>query len=720
MNFLNSIDKDITLLLDNLPVGIIRFNNVRKCIYANKFVINLFGLKSPYNLENMDTLYMNAIHEDHRENERAVCCNFIKTNMECQTTMQIFNKSLNEYRWMINKRTFIKSEDPNVTDSFMFTLQDVNENKLLEIQLRNETLRAEEAYNHKSIFLANMSHEIRTPLNGIIGMLTLLEDTKLTTDQYDYISMVKECSFNLMTIINDILDYSKLEVGKISLDIKSMNLRECLESTNDIILSKVYEKSLEYTFTIDSNIPEYIYGDTNRIKQILLNLLSNSIKFTDRGSITIRVESISYSDCVRLKDIHCGGDIKQCNYNVINSIKLPETEMEDDNSTYVRVNFNDKLYLRFDITDTGCGIHKSDMIKLFKSFSQVDNHITSKIYQGTGLGLAISRELVELMGGFIWLDWSEIGKGSKFSFILPTIESRDIEKNIHDKSERVLKDANVLIVDDNLHNRISLTGMITKWGMRPHAFSNAEEALHFTRLTKFDIGLIDICMPKTDGPSFASKLREQLEFNNKEFPLVALSSLGDKLASNSKYFKTHLIKPIKESKLKKICIELLQKRIINEEAISSNKKNNIILDKYIIQNDLSELKSNVRILLAEDVYINQKVVVSFLNKIGFENIRVVDNGQQCVDIAKNNDFDIILLDIRMPVMNGEVVLQELNKFYSKYAKHRPYMVAVTAYCLREDRAKYLNMGFNDYIPKPITIDDLSRCLNNFIETVLHN
>jgi CheY-like chemotaxis protein len=204
-----------------------------------------------------------------------------------------------------------------------------------------------------------------------------------------------------------------------------------------------------------------------------------------------------------------------------------------------------------------------------------------------------------------------------------------------------------------------------------------------------------------------------------EFPLVALSSLGDKLASNSKYFKTHLIKPIKESKLKKICIELLQKRVINED-VNLTKKNNIILEKYIIQNDLSELKSNVRILLAEDVYINQKVVISFLNKMGFDNIQVVDNGQQCVNIAKNNDFDIILLDIRMPIMNGEIVLRELDKFYSRSCKRRPYIVAVTAYCLREDKTKYLNMGFNDYIPKPITIDDLSRCLNNFIETILHN
>jgi signal transduction histidine kinase/DNA-binding response OmpR family regulator len=583
----------------------------------------------------------------------------------------------------------------------MYTLQDVNENKLLEIQLRNETLRSEQAYNHKSIFLANMSHEIRTPLNGIIGMLTLLEDTKLTNDQQDYILMVKECSYNLMTIINDILDYSKLEVGKISLDIKPMNLQECIESTNDIVLSKIYEKSLEYTTNIDNSLPSLIYGDPNRIKQILLNLLSNSIKFTDKGTIFINIESISGDDYELLKN-------KYSQYTIVNNVL--ENSIGSDN---LCVN---KIYLRFDITDTGCGIDQSDMQKLFKSFSQVDNHITSKIYQGTGLGLAISKELVELMGGFIWLDSSEVNTGSRFSFILPTMECCD--KIISDEiSDSVLNNANVLIVDDNLHNRISLTGMVTKWGMKPYVFSNGEEALHFTRLTKFDIGLIDICMPKMDGISFATKLREQNEFNNMEFPLIALSSLGDKNANKSKHFKTQVIKPIKETKLKRICIDLLQTRNTHIQTESVIQKP-LSLDKYIIQNDLSELKSNVRILLAEDVYINQKVVVSFLNKIGYDNIQVVENGQQCIDIAINNPFDIILLDIRMPIKNGEVVLQELNNFYSN--KRRPYIIAVTAYCLREDKERYLNMGFDDYIPKPITIDELSKCLNKFIETILYN
>ena len=697
MDYLNAIDKDITLLLDNLPVCIIRFNSEKKCIYANRLATTLFNLE----LSNMKSIYINSVYHEDIKKELEICNDFLLNYKERESTVRIFNKHFNEFRWMMNKRTCIYSEN---SISYMYTLQDIHENKLLEIKLRSESLKAEKAYNHKSIFLANMSHEIRTPLNGIIGMLTLLEDTKLNTDQQDYIYMIKECSFNLMTIINDILDYSKLEVGKITLDIKSMNLRECIESTNDIILSKIYEKSLEYNYKIDNEISEFICGDQNRIKQILLNLISNSIKFTEKGNIFVNVFKISYDEFLSLNNTHN----KESNL------------IKETNSA------NENIYIRFDVTDTGCGIDNVEVIKLFKSFSQVDNHITSKIYQGTGLGLAICKELVELMNGFIWLDYSKTLSGSRFSFVIETKISYD--NNVHKStlSENVLYNANVLIVDDNLHNRISLTGMISKWGMKAYAFSNAEEALYFTKITQFDIGLIDICMPKLDGPTFAQKLREQPEFDNKKIPLIALSSLGDKTASNSKYFKTHLIKPIKESKLKNVCIDLLQNRTHpgkiqpNDIDNSPTQTSFINLDKYITQNNISELKENVRILLAEDVYINQKVVSSFLNKLGFSNIQIVENGQQCLDLAKFNNFDIILLDIRMPIMNGETVLKELLDYYIINKLQKPYIVAVTAYCLREDKDKYLNMGFDDYIPKPITISDLKRCLNTFIENTLQN
>lgn len=687
MNILNKIDEDITLLLHNLPVGIVRLNDHRNCVYANRIMLNWLGIQSA---EQVCGKHYESIHDDDKHQEMKLCHDFLFDHIQSESTYRMYCHEKSEFRWVTNKRTLLRSSDDCI--SFMYTIQDIHDTKTMEIQLRNETLRAEQAYNHKSIFLANMSHEIRTPLNGIIGMLTLLEDTPLSTDQHDYIGMVKECSFNLMTIINDILDYSKLEVGKISLDVKTMNLQECIESTNDIILSKVYEKALEYSFQIDSDVPLHIMSDSNRVKQVLLNILSNSIKFTERGTICLNV--------------------KVADLDALEHVTLLD---ESD------------IFLRFDVTDTGCGIDAKDKEKLFKSFSQVDNRLTTRVYQGTGLGLAISKELVELMGGHIWLDWSEVAVGSRFSFVIKTKVSN--EENVVEPEENaaVLNNANVIIVDDNLQNRLSLAAMVTKWGMRPYCFSNGEEALYFTRLTRFDIGLIDICMPKVDGPTFAQKLREQNEFSNNSFPLVALSSLGDKKSSLCKHFKTHQIKPIKEHKLRHICIELLKQHWRHRSdsgasciPSSSKAMESKTFDNYMVENQIDGLQDNVRILLAEDVYINQRVIISFLNKMGYNNIHTTENGQECLTLIQQHDFDIVLLDIRMPLLNGEMVLKEMKTLYSKHGnRRRPYVVAVTAYCLREDKAKYLNMGFDDYIPKPVSISDLKKCMNAFMEKSLH-
>lgn len=681
-----NINEDTAILLNNLPFGIIRFNNEKKCVYFNKYIRELFDLKKTDNTTrlNIESIYENSLHKDYRDIEFNISNKFLIDREEITSTIKIFDKMSNEYILMTINRKFINNDYIYILKKENCTNN--NCNKCEDDMRKNE---------HKSIFLANISHEVRTPINGIIGMLTLLEDTTLSTDQYDYVSMIKECSYNLMSIINDILDYSKLEVGKISLDIKCMNLQECIESTNDIILSKVFEKSLEYNYKIDTK-KIYLKGDTNRLKQVLLNLLSNSIKFTEKGNVYLNVNEVKYDEYINL-----------CNENKI------ITQYFDQND-------HSLIYLRFDVKDTGCGINDSDKHKLFKSFSQINNS-TSKIYQGTGLGLAICKELIELMHGCIWLDnTNNINKiGSKFSFILPFEKCDDEYINENDFSDNnILKDITVIIVDDNLYNRISLSGIVSKWGMKPHSFSTSEEALYFTRINKFDIGLIDICMPKIDGNNFALKLREQNEYNNKKIPLIALSSLGDTTLENSKYFDMSLIKPIKETKLKKICIDLIKKYNIKQHIKSKNDENT--LDKYIIENNLTELKSNIRILLAEDIYINQKVVVSFLNKLGFNNIIVSENGQQCLNLIKSNEYDIILLDIRMPILNGEIVLQETIKYYNNINKKHPYIIAVTAYCLKEDKDKYLNMGFDDYIPKPITLNELKKCLNNFIEKLLKN
>jgi signal transduction histidine kinase/DNA-binding response OmpR family regulator len=627
------------------------------------------------------------IHQDNLQEQLDLNTLMFEKNTESKSVCRLYDCRYNEYRYVSVQRGVIREDE---TTHYLVTVHDIHEKTLIDIQLRKETTKAEKAYNHKSIFLANMSHEIRTPLNGIIGMLTLLEDTVLSNDQQDYIGMIRECSFNLMTIINDILDYSKLEVGKITLDNKSMNLEECIGSTNDIILSKVYEKSLEYVCNIYPHTPLNIFGDSNRIKQVLLNLLSNAIKFTEKGNILLDIKSISKSEYDTLIKRHT---------------KIKTSSVETDNS----------IYIRFNITDTGCGIEESDKEKLFKSFSQIDNKLTTKVYQGTGLGLAISKELVELMKGCIWLDWSEIGKGSRFSFVIKASLSEEEIPQVDDDIG-ILKGINVLILDDTLHNRMSLTGIVNKWGMKAYPVSNSEEALYMAKLIPFDIGLIDICMPKLDGPSFACKLREQTGFNNKTFPLLALSSLGEKVAYTSQYFYSHLIKPIKEHKLKQLCIECISQH--SKLASPKLEKHNPIenLHTYMVENSIGELKDNVRILLAEDAYINQRVITSFLHKLGYFNVKVVDNGQQCLDVLLSEDFDIVLLDIRMPLLNGEEVMQ---RFKSQSVKKMPYMVAVTAYCLREDKDKYMNMGFDYYIPKPISLHQLGTCMNTLIQKMLH-
>jgi signal transduction histidine kinase/DNA-binding response OmpR family regulator len=710
-------------LFNNLPIGLAFFNKDKKCLCANSFIKSLIYSKQRYeNISGLYDDYINIINNEDKQQELEFLSNFfdndekeISNNIRLYTYNDagVYNDAdasndagaLRTYRWFSSKKTYFKN------DMYLLMLQDIHDNKTLEIQLRQETIKAEQACDHKSIFLANMSHEIRTPLNGIIGMLTLLEDTELNDNQQDYLSMIKECSFNLMTIINDILDFSKLEAGKIILDIKPMNLQECIESTNDIIVSKICEKSLEYIYNIDPII-NYIKGDTHRIKQILLNLLVNAIKFTDMGTVVLNVDHISENEYNRLMEIY---------------------STDDNNKDKGKIKQN-MLFLRFNIEDTGCGIDINDKDKLFKSFSQIDNKISYKIYQGTGLGLAISKELIELMSGCIWLDWSELGKGSRFSFILKVESYEDTDKTSEGSDDFVLRDKNVLIVDDNLYNRISLTGMIKKWGMRPYAFSNSEEALYFTKITQFDIGLIDYCMPKIDGPTFALKLREQKEFNNKKMPLIALSSLGEKISKTSKYFKSYLVKPFKESQLKNTCIQLLENNTFTPQNNNNhnnsnnnhyvNDKSNSHIDNYIRQNNLDQLKNDIRILLAEDVYINQKVIVSYLNKMGFNNIQIVENGQQCLDLIKIQDFDIVLLDIRMPVMNGEKTLVAIKEFYKNQKKQKykkiPYIIAITAYCLSEDRQRYINMGFDDYIPKPVSYVDLNKCINTFIKILLRD
>lgn len=683
---------DITnLIFDNISLGILSFNSKGHCFYANKFMYNIFGLNLLKNTNiNFCQLFKESIHKDDLQKELNICDNFLFSLQNTESISKIYNKQKSEYRYILIKRVFLKRIEEKL--HYIYIFQDIHEKKQLELQLKTQNLKNTTLHKDDLSLLLNMSHQIRTPLNGIIGMLTLLEDTNLSTNQLDYISMVKECSFNLITIINDILDFSKLQNNKITLNIDQVNIKKCISIVNDIVLPKIYEKGLKYNFKIDSSIPHYINVDQIRLEQIILNLLTNAIKFTNTGNISINIYIISLDKYTFLKDKYC------LDYNTIDDIQ------------------NNKLYIRFDINDTGCGIDEKDYNKLFKSFNQFNlNNISSQIYDSTGLGLTLCKELLKLMNGFIWLDNSSLNKGSTFSFVIP-VENEYINPTVNEKNliestnkyidESILKDLCVLIIDDNLHNRISLTGMVTKWGMKAYAFGNCEEALCYTQLYKFDIGLIDSYMPDMNGINFAIKLKEQKESFNNNIPLIALSSSDDKIENSLNYFKAILLKPIKENELKNKCMS-----VINSIHKNTQEKSQYNIEEYY--------KDQIKILIVEDNLVNSRILVKFIEKLGYNNITTAGNGQQCLDLFLTNDYDIIFMDIKMPIMDGDIALQRILQYEKDNTnKQKPFIIAISAYSNKEDKDKYLQIGFNDYIIKPINMHDLETIFINYFNNSL--
>jgi two-component system, sensor histidine kinase and response regulator len=509
----------------------------------------------------------------------------------------------------------------------------------------------------KSRFLANMSHEIRTPLNGILGMTTLLSKTTLNTAQSEYLSIIKQSGENLMIIINDILDMSKLEANKLSINIEPISIQSCVENAFDILSSRAEEKKLEFRYNIDSNIPESLLGDQHRITQILINLLTNAIKFTEKGSVKLNVGV---------------KDIKQNNQN------------ESRIFTFV-----------FSIIDTGIGISKESQDKLFQPFTQVDQTNT-RVYQGSGLGLAISKQLAKLMQGDVWIHKSKEKAGTTFKF------SIQLTENIHfisEKSLSQLKGKKILVVDDNQTNILWLCGVLISWGMEPISCTSAEVAMIYIRNNyKFDLGLIDICMPKTGGMELAAKIHDE-----QDIPLIAVSSISV-LDVDLTHFKNIIAKPVGEQKLYKVIMDVL-----SDTSGDLEQKN--INSSTIRRHNETSPNGKINILVAEDNDANQKVISGMLQYLGYKNITIVNNGECAVSQALSTRYDVILMDIKMPIMNG----YEAAKIINKKLTPRPPIIALTANAMKGAREDYLYKGYMDeYITKPIDINELSKKIGQII------
>jgi len=535
-------------------------------------------------------------------------------------------------------------------------------------ELIRSKIKAEQGSKSKSQFLANMSHEIRTPMNGILGMADILHKTKLSKEQNEYLDIIHNSAQNLLTIIDDILDFSKIEADKIELEIIPLSIHETIEGIADILVYKANEKGIFLHTFIDSQIPPFILGDPVRLRQVLLNFANNAIKFTDEGEVLISCELLN----------------------------------KDEN----------EVSLSFDVKDTGIGISKEDQNKLFKTFSQVDASTTRK-YGGTGLGLIIAQRLVKLMDGEIIVK-SEAGEGSTFGFRarFKIASPTDIKTPDFEKTLRGLK---VLIVDDNATNRKIFYRYLQYLDCKVIAVSSPGEGLYHLRQAyqdnlAFDMVLVDFQMPEMDGLDFAHivKADENLKSNR----LLLLSSMTDMLTVNeirNAGFAGYLNKPVKQIQLFTIMHEIIQQQGSSglkeqaKQSIADNNKNDISTD---ITEDTKQEKPKLRLLLVEDNLINQKVAVHTLNRLGHD-IDIADNGKIAVDLFLKNEYDIIFMDIQMPVMNGFDATQEIRKIEGQEKRLKKVkIVAITANALKEDKQRCLSAGMDDYIAKPFKPKDL--------------
>jgi two-component system sensor histidine kinase/response regulator len=644
-------------VVDTIPDSIFAKDSEGRYLLANKAFAKLHGLESPEQLLGKSAFDLfpkeraTALHAADLEVMRAA------KPLEAERSVVDAEGSVH---WILMSKVPLTNKLDEIV-GIVGVNRDITQAKRSEAELRQAKEAAEAANRAKSEFLANMSHEIRTPLNGIIGMTELALETELAPEQQEYLSMVKISADSLLTVINDILDFSKMEAGKLELDRSVFKLHESLEETVRTFGARAAEKGLELICDISSDVAQTFVGDPTRLRQVVVNLLGNAIKFTDRGEVVLHVE---------MKEAQDG-----------------------------------HVLLHFAIRDTGIGIAEDKQKLIFQAFAQADSS-PSRNYGGTGLGLTISTRLVEMMGGSIWLE-SKPGQGSTFHFTV-TLElpQAPIERR-EGKQEVVLAGIPVLVVDDNPTNRRILEATLLQWGMKPTLTESGLTALAALRRAK-EAGnktlllLLDAQMPGMDGFSLMEKIRQ-----DPELPTAAVMMLtsggqrGDAARCRELGISAYLTKPVRQWELREAILSVLgMNRQKNESA------------PLLTRHTLRQTRRRLHVLLAEDNAINRELVVRLLSNRG-HSVVVASNGKQAVSALETQSFDVVLMDVQMPEMDGFEATAVIRQKDKAIGTHVP-IIALTAHAMKGDRERCLAGGMDGYVSKPVQAEELIKAVEGLV------